>query len=55
MVSIVYKYMLVHSQKLIGKDLWANKRQLRALEDGRKGRDVALAERRIGGKTMIDG
>ena len=51
----VDKHMPVRSHKVIGKDLWANKRQLRASEDGRKGRDVALAERRIGGKTMIDG
>ena len=51
----VDKHMPVRSHKVIGKDLWANKRQLRALEDGRKGRDVTLAERRIGGKTMIDG
>ena len=54
-VSIVDKHMPVRSHKVIGKDLWANKRQLRALEDGRKGRDVVVAERRIGGKTMIDG
>ena len=47
--------MPVQSDKLIGKDLWSNKRQLRASEDGRKGRDVALAERRIGGKNMNDG
>ena len=54
-VSIVDKHMPVRSRKVIGKDLWANKRELRALEDGRKGRDVTIAERRIGGKTMIDG
>ena len=54
-VSIVDKHMPVRSHKVIGKDLWTNKRQLRALEDGRKGRDVTIAERRIGGKTMIDG
>ena len=54
-VSTIDKHMPVRSHKVIGKDLWANKRQLRASEDGRKGRDVALAERRIGGKTMIDG
>ena len=54
-VSIVDKHMPVRSHKVIGKDLWTNKRQLRALEDGRKGRDVAVAERRIGGNTMIDG
>ena len=54
-VSIVDKHMPVRSHKVIGKDLWTNKRQLRALEDGRKGRDVVIVERRIGGKTMIDG
>ena len=54
-VSMVDKHMPVRSHKVIGKDLWVNKRQLRASEDGRKGRDVALAERRIGGKTMMDG
>ena len=46
----VDKHMPVRSHKVIGKDLWANKRQLRASEDGRKGRDVALSERRIGEK-----
>ena len=47
----VDKHMPVRSHKLIGKDIWSNRRQLRASEDGRKGRDVALAERRIGGKN----
>ena len=42
--------MPVRAHKLIGKDIWSNKRQLRASEDGRKGRDVALAERRVGGQ-----
>ena len=51
----VDKHMPVRSHKLIGKDIWSNRRQLRASEDGRKGRDVALAERRIGGKNMNDG
>ena len=37
---------------MVGKDLWFNKRQLRATEDGRS-RDVALAERRIGGKILL--
>ena len=47
--------MLVTSHKLIGEDIWSNKRQLRALEDGRKRRDVPHAEKRIGGKNMNDG
>ena len=50
-VHMVDKHMPVRSHKLIGKDIWSNRRQLRASEDGRKGRDVALAERRIGGKN----
>ena len=54
-VHMVDKHMPVRSHKLIGKDIWSNRRQLRASEDGRKGRDVALAERRIGGKNMNDG
>ena len=54
-VHIVDKHMTVRSHKLIGKDLWSNRRQLRASRDGRKSRDVALAERRIGGKNMNDG
>ena len=44
------KHMPVRAHKLVGKDIWSNKRQLRASEDGRKGRDVALAERRAGGQ-----
>ena len=54
-VSIVDNHMLVCSYKLVGKDLWSNKRQLWTSEDGRKSRDVALAERGVGGKNMIDG
>ena len=53
-VSIVDKHVLVRAHKSTGKDIWSNKRQLRALEDGRKGRDVALTERRVGGQNMND-
>ena len=54
-VSIIDKHMLVRAHKLTGKDIWSNKRQLRASEDGRKDRDVALAERRVGVQSMNDG
>ena len=36
-VSIIDKHMPVRAHKLTGKDIWSNKRQLRASEDGRKG------------------
>ena len=54
-VHMVDKHMPVWSHKLIGNYLWSNWRQLRASKDGRKGRDVALVERRIGAKNMNDG
>ena len=53
-VSITDKHLLVRAHKLSGKDMWSNRRQLRATEDGRKGREGALAEKR-GGKNMNDG
>ena len=54
-VSIVDKHVPVRAHKLSGKDIWSNRRQLRASEDGRKGRDVALTEKRAGGKNINDG
>ena len=53
--SIVDKHMPVRAHKLTGKDIRSKKRQLQASEDGRKDRDVALAERRVGGQNMIHG
>ena len=54
-VSIEDKHLPVRAHKLSGKDIWSNRRQLRAAEDGRKGREGALAERRVGGQNMNDG
>ena len=54
-VSSIDKHMPVCAHKVTGKDIWSNRRQLRASEDGRKGRDVALAERRVGVQNMNDG
>ena len=54
-VSITDKHLPVRAHKLSGKDMWSNRRQLRATEDGRKGREGALAEKRVGGQNMNDG
>ena len=54
-VSIEDKHFPVRAHNLSGKDIWSNRRQLRAAEDGRKGREGTLAERRVGGQNMKDG
>ena len=54
-VSIADKHFPVRAHKLSRKDIWSNRRQLRATEDGRKGREGTLAERRVGGQNMKDG
>ena len=54
-VSIIDKHMPMREHKLTRKDIWSNKRQLRASKDGRKGRDGALGERRVGVQNMNDG
>ena len=54
-VSSIDKHMPVRAHKVTGKEIWSNRRQLRASEDGRKGRDVALTERRVGVQNMNDG
>ena len=52
--SIIDKHMPMRAHKLTGKDIWSSKRQLCASEEGRKDRDVALAERRVRVQNMND-
>ena len=53
--SIVDKHMPMHAHKLTGQDISSSKRKLRVSEDGRKGGDIALAERRLKVQNMNDG